>query len=153
MRLGDALRTARLFTRSRATLRRSGGFTYLALLFAIAILGVALAITGEVASTTARREREAQLRWVGAQFTDAIASYYYASPAASARAYPRSLDDLLLDTRFPNVRRHLRQVYLNPITDEPDWMLIPAPQIGFSGVATPPSEDAATRQFVFTPTF
>ena len=135
--------------RSRSCAR---GFTYLSLLFAVAILGLALAVVGEVDSTNARRERQEQLRWVGAQFVNAIASYYYSSPGA-VKTYPNSFDDLLQDKRFVTTRRHLREVYVDPLTDKVDWTLLPATQSGFRGVATPQTMDAAFAEFAFTPPF
>jgi type II secretory pathway pseudopilin PulG len=95
------------------------GFTYLALLFIVATLGVTLALGGVVWHTAQQREKERELLFVGAQFRQAIASYHAAMPGASQ--YPTQLADLVKDPRFPNVRRHLRRVYTDPITGKAEW--------------------------------
>ena len=112
---------------------QQGGFTYLGVLFAIAVLGIGLTAASEVWVTTARRQRLEQLDWVGRQFVQAIGSYYESSPGL-VKSYPRSLEDLLEDRRFPMVRRHLRQVYANPLTGAVDWELIMTPDGSIRGV-------------------
>ncbi|HEX8990018.1 MAG TPA: type II secretion system protein, partial [Rhodocyclaceae bacterium] len=112
---------------------KQGGFTYLGLLFAVALAGVALAATGVVWSVERQREREAELLFVGEQFRDAIASYYERSPGLVKR-YPAKLEDLLKDDRFPNVQRHLRQIYADPVRGKREWGIVPAPEGGIMGV-------------------
>lgn len=109
------------------------GFTYLGLLFAVALAGVALAAAGVIWSTERQRGREKELLFIGQQFREAIASYYERSPGLVKR-YPAKLDDLLKDGRFLTVRRHLTQVYLDPMTGTRTWSLIPAPEGGIMGV-------------------
>lgn len=109
------------------------GFTYLGLLFAVALAGVALAAMGVVWSTERQRQREQELLFVGQQFREAIASYYERSPGMVKR-YPAKLDDLLKDNRFLTVRRHLRQIYPDPMTGMREWGLIAAPEGGIMGV-------------------
>lgn len=109
------------------------GFTYLALLFAVALSGIALAATGIVWSTERQREREQELLFVGHQFRTAIGSYYLQSPGMVKR-YPAKLDDLLKDNRFLSVKRHLRQIYADPMTDTQEWGLLTAPEGGIMGV-------------------
>jgi type II secretory pathway pseudopilin PulG len=99
-----------------------GGFTYLGVLFAIVLLGVALAGTGEVWHTKARRDKEKELIFVGSQIRQALQSYYQKSPGA--KEYPLRLEDLVRDNRFPFVMRHLRRIYPDPITQSTDWGLL-----------------------------
>jgi len=108
------------------------GFTYLGLLFAVAILGITLATVGVVWSTQIRREREVQLLWVGDQYRSAIARY-----RTSGGQWPVALADLVEDSRFPVPRRHLRRLYPDPMTGQADWQLIMAPGgAGIIGVAS-----------------
>ncbi|MDP3512497.1 MAG: type II secretion system protein [Sulfuritalea sp.] len=112
---------------------RQGGFTYLGLLFAVALAGIVLATTGVVWSTERQREKERELLAIGEEFRRAIGSYYERSPGTVKR-YPAKLEDLLKDNRFLGTRRHLRQVYRDPLTGNADWAPIPAPEGGIMGV-------------------
>jgi type II secretory pathway pseudopilin PulG len=111
------------------------GFTYLGLLFAVAIIGITLATIGVVWSTQIRRDKEAELLFAGDQIRSAI-GHYYAEAPAGAHAFPATLDELLQDDRWPQVHRHLRRLYVDPMTASTDWQLIPAPEGGIMGVAS-----------------
>lgn len=115
--------------------RLQRGFTYLGLLFAIAIIGLTLAMVGVMWSTQIRREKEADLLFAGDQIRAAIGRYYNEAPSG-AHTFPQTLDDLLEDHRWPQVHRHLRKLYFDPMTASADWSLIPAPQGGIMGVAS-----------------
>jgi len=115
-----------------ALLRAERGFNYLGMLVIVALMGLGLAAFGELYSHAAQREKERELLFVGNQFRDAIASYYNKSPGA--KAYPKKLEDLVEDTRFPMPQRHLRRVYRDPMTGKSDWALVDAPGGGFMGV-------------------
>ena len=108
------------------------GFTYLGMLVIVALLGFGLAAFGELYSHAAQREKERELLFIGNQFRDAIASYYNKSPGA--KVYPKKLEDLVEDKRFPMPQRHLRRVYRDPMTGTPEWALVEAPGGGFMGV-------------------
>ena len=109
---------------------RNRGFTYLTILFAIAILSGGLALIGEVWHTSAVREKEAQLLQVGDEFRKAIERYYLSGP----RIYPRNLSDLVQDPRQPGVVRHLRKVYPDPFTGSIEWGLVKSADGGIAGV-------------------
>src|SRR6266496_2554939 len=108
------------------------GFTYLGLLIIIAVMGAGLAAFGELFSHAAQREKERELLFIGNQFRGAIASYYNKSPGA--KLYPRKLEDLLEDKRFPMPQHHLRRVYGDPMTGKAEWGMVEAPGGGFMGV-------------------
>jgi type II secretory pathway pseudopilin PulG len=109
------------------------GLTYLGVLFAIAILGTALAATGMVWRTARQQENEKELLFVGNEFRKAIESYYMRSPGGGQQ-YPPSLEALIQDPRFPTIERHLRRLYRDPITDRSEWGLVRAPEGGIAGV-------------------
>ena len=98
------------------------GFALLALLLIVALSGLALASAAQVWSTASRRDKEVELLRMGMEFRDAIRSYVISSPGA--QQFPTRLEDLLLDPRFPSVKRHLRRIYADPLTGVPDWGLI-----------------------------
>jgi type II secretory pathway pseudopilin PulG len=133
--------------------RAQDGFTYLWLLAAIAVLGIGLFAVSEVWVTSARRQKMVELEWVGGQFTQAIGSYYQATPGA-AKVYPASLQDLIEDRRYVTVRRHLRAVYANPFTGRPEWDLVAAADGRIRGVRIRLAENSGgmVREFIFTPT-
>lgn len=112
---------------------KQSGFTYLGLLFAVALAGIILAATGALWSTERQREKERELLAVGEEFRRAIGSYYERSPG-TAKRYPAKLEDLTKDNRFITMRRHLRQIYRDPVTGMADWSVITAPEGGIMGV-------------------
>ncbi len=59
--------------------QRPGGFSYLALLFAMALIGTALGVAGQVWHLQMQREKEAQLIWVGHQYRRAFELYWKAT--------------------------------------------------------------------------
>ena len=99
------------------------GAIFLALLFAVAVIGGTLAAAASLWSRTQQRERETQLLWAGEQFRQALLAYAQ-SGGAGAQAYPRTLDDLLLDPRSAAPRRFLRRIYDDPMTRSTDWGVI-----------------------------
>ncbi|MCM8597111.1 MAG: type II secretion system GspH family protein [Candidatus Accumulibacter sp.] len=112
---------------------RQTGFTYLGLMILVAVLALATSATLTLGSIAQRREAEQRLLEVGDAYRRAIASYLNSSPAGDRR-YPAALGDLLKDPRYPGVRRHLRQLYPDPITGKNEWGLDLAPGGGIMGI-------------------
>lgn len=100
-----------------------GGFTYLWMLLLVAFMGVGLTVAVEVDSTATRRDRERELLSIGRQFQAAVGRYYE-TEVAGRKEYPASLEDLLQDQRAPGMRRHLRKVFVDPMTGEASWGLV-----------------------------
>jgi len=109
--------------RITASAGRARGLAYLSLLFLLLLMGLGLAAAGVVWELRSRREKEAELLFIGAQFRRAIDAYYDGSPAA-AKQYPQRFEELVEDRRFPNPRRYLRRVYADPFTAKTDWGLV-----------------------------
>ena len=116
----------------RARPAANAGFTYVWLLLAVAFMAAGLAAIAEVATTALRRDKEAELLFVGDQFARAIALYRASSPGA--QQYPQRLEDLLADKRVPNVRRHLRRIYPDPMTGSAEWGVVRGPGGGITAV-------------------
>jgi type II secretory pathway pseudopilin PulG len=100
---------------SLAAHRSSPGFTYVALLAAIVIIGITMSATGKYWSSVMKRDKEEELFFRGDQYRLAVESYY---KAKAPNTFPASLEQLLKDDRFPQAKRHLRQQFKDPITGE-----------------------------------
>jgi type II secretory pathway pseudopilin PulG len=118
--------------RRASTKRQAAGFTYLTVMFVIAILLGGLAIVGEVWETSARREKEAELLFIGNQYRRAIGLFYESTPGGVKR-YPRSLEELIKDPRQPATQRYLRRLHPDPLTGK-DWVAIRGADGGVQGV-------------------
>ena len=105
---------------SSPSIRNSRGFTYIALLAAIVIIGITLGSAAKSWQNIAQREKEEELLFRGNQYRLAIESYYNYQ---GRHRFPNSIDELLLDSRSPAGKRHLRQRYRDPMTGE-DFVLI-----------------------------
>ena len=103
--------------------RTDKGFIYIWALFSVAIFGIALAGAGQIWQTKAQREKERELLFVGEQFQKAIISYYN-DASTGLKQYPESLQDLLLDSRSSIPKRHLRKIFLDPMTNSYEWGLV-----------------------------
>jgi len=100
------------------------GFTYLMLLWWVAISGVILAALAQSWTMERRRQQDIELVFRAQQITNGIQSYFDAAPNGTAKTLPTSLQDLLEDRRGPVVRHHLRRLWPDPITRQPEWGLI-----------------------------
>jgi type II secretory pathway pseudopilin PulG len=109
------------------------GYTFLALLFLLAVLSVSMAALGTLWQTHAQRGKEAELLFVGDQYRRALDSYHRMTPG-TAKHYPPSLDLLLRDERFPNLVRHIRRLYPDPLTGNREWGLLRDAEGGIVGV-------------------
>jgi type II secretory pathway pseudopilin PulG len=102
---------------------RQTGFTYIAMLIAVAIVGVWLAATANVMHLSVQREKEQELLFIGQQYRLAL-ERYSKSGVGSARRFPTRLEDLLLDERALAKKRYLRRIYVDPMTGLPEWGVI-----------------------------
>ena len=127
--------------------RRNAGFTYIGLLVLIAMMGFALTVVSDVWLTTQKREKEAELLYVGDQIRVALGFYFASSPGGLR--LPRTLEDLTRDPRYPGVRRYLRKVYRDPITGRAEWGLLKGPGDVIIGVYSL-SEDEPFKQTGFS---
>lgn len=96
------------------------GFTFLAALMIVVIMGIMLGLTGQPWKTIMKREREQELLFRGLQIRSAIAAWN----AKSTKVTPlNDLKDLLLDPSSLQKRKYLRQLYKDPMTGK-EWTLI-----------------------------
>lgn len=108
--------------------RSSFGFAYVALLLAIALIGLVASTSLSLGSVMARGDAEQQLLFVGLEYQQALRSYAGIPVAAASVPVPgrgpRILEELLKDPRVPGSRRHLRQLYADPLTGHSDWGIV-----------------------------
>lgn len=94
----------------------------LAMMLSIVLIGIVIGTAARKWETVVRRDKEAELLYRGGAIKRAIDLYYRTSRAGFAQ-FPRSLQDLVKDPGSPAVRRYLRKVYSDPMT-EGEWVLI-----------------------------
>ncbi|MCD4675290.1 MAG: hypothetical protein K8S18_04745 [Desulfobacula sp.] len=99
------------------------GFTYPAALLLIIVVSVSLMVVQKQWSTIMKRDREKELFFRTSQIIQAIESYYQNSPGGSQQ-YPSSLKVLLKDNRLPGLKRHLRKLFKDPMTEDGDWGIV-----------------------------
>lgn len=101
-----------------------GGFTYLMLIWWVALSGLMLAGLADNWSHAMRRQREAELVFRGGQIRQAIEAYHKVITPGGVAQWPTRLEDLLEDRRGPVPKHHLRRLWPDPITGKPKWGLI-----------------------------
>ena len=134
------------------------GVTYLMLMFAIVLIGIATMAAAKQWKAIVQREREADLLAKGIEIQNALALYsatIKAGRVIPGEVYPQTLADL---TRLP--KPFLRKVYLDPM-ESGEWEYLRAPTGGIMGVrsksrAKPFRQKAfplAVRHFEGRPTY
>ena len=125
-------------------LGRQKGFAWIFVLAALALASATGALVAQRWSDKTSRDREQMLLRIGDEYARALADYRASSPG-SDRRYPASLEQLVLDTRFVGLRRHLRKLYPDPMTGQPDWVLLRDPRGDIIGVHSRSEQQTWTR--------
>lgn len=99
------------------------GVVYLWALFAVTVAGVVMAGTGQLWQTKLQREKEQELLFIGDQYRKAIMSYYN-NQLTGIKQYPESLEELIEDKRGAVPIRHLRKVFIDPMTLTDEWGIV-----------------------------
>lgn len=99
---------------------RQDGFTYLGLIILVTVIGMVGAATLKIDALLQRAAKEEELLEIGAAFSAALQSYAAATPRGQP-TQPPSLRELLKDPRTPGVRRHLRKIFVDPMTGKDEW--------------------------------
>lgn len=113
------------------------GFSYAVVLVAIVLIGIFAGVANVMTSRIVQVDREAELMFRGMAYRSAIQRYY-----AVAKRYPRSVDELLKDSRFAS-RPYLRERYPDPMVAKEGktnadggWRLLRGADGGIAGVAS-----------------
>src|SRR6185312_16237092 len=111
--------------------RQETGFSYLMMMIAITLMGLAMTVAARQWKTMVQRELEADLLAKGIEIQTALALYSSSAKAGRVmpgEVYPPTLAEL---TRLP--KPFLRKVYLDPM-EHGEWELLRAPTGGIMGV-------------------
>ena len=103
---------------------KRSGFSYLGVLILVAAMSISLVGAGRYWSTIVKRELEAELLFRGDQIRKAIASYYDNPPEGQDKTYPHKFNDLVKDSRYPYLKRHLRRWYTDPMASDGEWVYV-----------------------------
>jgi hypothetical protein len=104
-------------TRSRAQQRER--VSPIGVMVLVALMGLPAAGAGLAHVSTAKRSRSA----IGhRRLRRAMLTTPRENPGA-----PLHLEELLQDPRHPGIQRHLRKIYLDPVTGKAEWGLITGP--------------------------
>lgn len=126
----------RISIAGRSTRNSQAGFTYVMVLVAVVITGLMAGVAATITSRVMQAERETELLFRGLAYQNAIKSYYQAGKQLNTFTFPRSLNDLLKDPRFPG-KRHIRALYADPMgSGEREWRVIRAIDGGITGVVS-----------------
>ncbi|MGV7210645.1 type II secretion system protein [Oxalobacteraceae bacterium A2-2] len=108
---------------ARSARRAGAGFTYVSVMVLVAVIALAGAATLKLGSVLQRSRLEAELLAIGAEYADALQSYADATPAGQP-TQPRSFKELLRDPRSSTLKRHLRRIYVDPLTGSAEWGIV-----------------------------
>lgn len=110
------------------------GFTYVMILVVLVATGILAEVTSFSAARSRQMDREAELLFRGTAYRNAIKSYYEAGKPI--KTYPKSLDDLINDSRVVH-KPHMRVLYHDPFSAEKvGWKLFRASDGGISGISS-----------------
>ena len=107
------------------------GFSYIMLMTAIVVMGIAMSAAARQWTVMVQRELEADLLAKGVEIQNALALYSASKKAGRVmpgEVYPQTLADL---TRLP--KPFLRKVYTDPV-GHGEWEVVRAPTGGIMGV-------------------
>lgn len=126
------------------------GFTYLALLVIIVILGIVLMAAGRQWRIIVKRDKEEELLFRGGQMRKAV-EMHYLTLHGGKNIYPKNLEDLVKDPSSFTAKRYLRKIYKDPITGE-DWVLLLDKDGRIKGVRSK-SDEEPLKKYNFPPEF
>lgn len=118
----------------KASLRRhAAGFTFLGLLFLIALMGLMATAAASTWRLSVQRDKELELLFVGHEYRVALARYA-AAHAGERQPWPTELAQLLGGGDRLVPVRYLRRLYVDPMTGGAAWGLVKTPEGGITAV-------------------
>ncbi len=98
--------------------RREAGVVFIWVLVGLFVMAIMLMAAVQPASVIMQREREAELRFSGRAYVEAIREYQQ----EHGGAFPNKLEDLVKEG--PKQHRYIRQLYPNPFAPDGKWGLL-----------------------------
>jgi type II secretory pathway pseudopilin PulG len=144
----------------RRVIKSADGFTYIAALMLIVVMGIMLGAAAQSWTMAMKREREAELLFRGKQIVEAIYRWQNPQRLSPGQRQPpaRPLQDLKFLVQDPQsltkiryLRRDPATLYNDPITGK-EWNIIRDPVKGIIGVAST-SADTPVKQGGFVEMF
>lgn len=102
----------------------NSGFTLLAALMLVMVMGIMLGVVGQSWQTVMQREKEEELLFRGMQYRQAFYDWYSTprqpgQPRSQDRPGPGDLKDLLQDPHSLSKKRYIRRIYKDPLINDP----------------------------------
>ncbi|HZV81251.1 MAG TPA: type II secretion system protein [Geobacteraceae bacterium] len=116
-------------------LTSKGGFTYIAALVIVVVMGIMLGAVGQSMRIVMQREREKELIFRGLQYRDAIERWTRKGPMPL-----KDIKDLLKDPRSAAGERLIRRLYMDPMTGK-EMKVLSDPNLGIYGVASTSNDE------------
>lgn len=131
----------RALVRLPKVLCSSAGFTYIAALMIVVVMGIMLGAAGQSWQMRMKREREAELLFRGLEYQRAIRRWHQydltegkpLQTISRPRRPLNDLGDLLKDPGSLAKERYIRRLYTDPFTGD-EFQVIRNPQMGIIGV-------------------
>jgi type II secretory pathway pseudopilin PulG len=128
---------------AHCSLLTNRGFTYIAVMVIVVVMGITLSMTGRYWSTVVKRDREEELLFRGDQIRKGIEAYYKwtAQKHGGKGIYPESLEELVKSKYSLAPKRFIRRIYKDPMTGEADWVIVTDPAKRVMGVKSTSNEE------------
>lgn len=115
------------------SLHHQSGYTLIVVVVLVALASIGMYRVATTLSLQKQRDQEQMLLRIGNMYAQALQHYVESAPG-SLKQYPTDLKQLVLDTRFVGVARHMRQVYPDPMQPALAWGLVKNQAGGIIGV-------------------
>ncbi|MEZ0209408.1 MAG: type II secretion system protein [Methylophilus sp.] len=99
------------------------GFSYIGVMITLVIAAIGMQGAAVMWQQQTQRANEALLLEIGEAYRLAIGRYYESTPQP-VKQYPRTLEELVEDKRFPVLKRHLRKRYPDPFSAKQAMRLV-----------------------------
>lgn len=104
-------------------IKKQSGFSYIGVMITLVIAAIGMQGAAVMWQQQTQRANELLLLEVGEAYRLAIGRYYESTPQP-VKEFPKTLNELIEDKRFPVLKRHLRKLYTDPFYAKKSMILI-----------------------------